>query len=51
MCSVGEWTSELISMWFSDSQESAVQDLTDDSFEHDTQAASGATTGDWLVLL
>jgi len=24
--------------------------LTDDTFEHDTQATTGATTGDWLVL-
>ncbi|XP_023347507.1 uncharacterized protein LOC111716301, partial [Eurytemora carolleeae] len=28
----------------------AVQELTDTTFEHLTQAASGATTGDWLVL-
>jgi len=27
-----------------------VKELTDTNFEHDTQAASGATTGDWLVL-
>ena len=27
-----------------------VKDLTDTSFEHLTQAATGATTGDWLVL-
>ena len=26
-----------------------VRDLTDTSFEHLTQAATGATTGDWLV--
>ena len=30
-------------------KEPCVQDLTDTSFEHLTQAASGATTGDWLV--
>jgi len=30
-------------------KESCVQELTDTSFEHLTQAASGATTGDWLV--
>lgn len=24
--------------------------LTDENFEHDTQAVSGGTTGDWLVL-
>jgi len=28
---------------------SEVRELTDDNFEHDTQAATGATTGDWLV--
>ena len=28
----------------------SVQELTDSSFEHLTQAASGATTGDWLVM-
>ncbi|CAG9325995.1 unnamed protein product [Blepharisma stoltei] len=25
-------------------------DLTDENFEHETQASTGATTGDWLVL-
>ena len=25
-------------------------ELTDDNFEHDTQATSGSTTGDWLIL-
>lgn len=24
--------------------------LNDENFEHDTQAASGSTTGDWLIL-
>lgn len=31
-------------------QKSSVKLLTDDTFEHDTQASSGATTGDWLVM-
>jgi len=31
-------------------KEPGVQELTDSSFEHLTQAASGATTGDWLVM-
>jgi len=30
-------------------KEPCTKDLTDTSFEHLTQAASGATTGDWLV--
>ncbi|XP_065183871.1 uncharacterized protein LOC135814641 [Sycon ciliatum] len=46
----GEWGVDTISMWLSDSLESAVQELTDETFEHDTQAATGATTGDWMVL-
>jgi hypothetical protein len=31
--------------------DSNVIELNDDNFEHDTQAASGATTGDWFILL
>jgi len=31
-------------------KEPGVKELSDTSFEHLTQAASGATTGDWLVL-
>ena len=31
-------------------REPGVKELTDGSFEHLTQAATGATTGDWLVL-
>ena len=27
-----------------------VGELTDSTFEHQTQAATGATTGDWLVM-
>ena len=30
-------------------KEPCVRDLTDTSFEHQTQAATGATTGDWLI--
>jgi len=32
------------------SQDPAVKELSDSNFEHLTQAATGATTGDWLVL-
>ncbi|PHJ20212.1 thioredoxin domain-containing protein [Cystoisospora suis] len=31
------------------SSASAVKELTDATFEHDTQASTGATTGDWFV--
>nr|AEE62060.1 unknown [Dendroctonus ponderosae] len=34
---------------FSNNKEPAVKELTDETFEHLTQAASGATTGDWFV--
>jgi len=34
----------------SQNKEAGVQELTDSSFEHLTQAATGATTGDWFVL-
>ena len=30
-------------------KEPGVKELTDSTFEHLTQAATGATTGDWLV--
>lgn len=36
---------------FVQNQEPGVTHLNDDSFEHLTQAASGATTGDWFVML
>lgn len=32
------------------SQDPAVKELNDDTFEHLTQASTGATTGDWLVM-
>ncbi|XP_046421562.1 uncharacterized protein [Neodiprion pinetum] len=35
---------------FTDNKEPVVKELTDDTFEHLTQASSGATTGDWLVM-
>jgi len=33
----------------SDATKNSVIELTDETFEHDTQAATGATTGDWFV--
>lgn len=36
---------------FSENKEPTVKELTDDTFEHLTQASSGATTGDWFVML
>lgn len=34
----------------SDNKELAVKTLNDDTFEHLTQASSGATTGDWFIM-
>ncbi|KAL4216746.1 hypothetical protein ACF0H5_024469 [Mactra antiquata] len=36
--------------WLVPASQVATQDLFDNSFEHLTQAASGATTGDWFVF-
>ncbi|RXG56311.1 putative pyruvate dehydrogenase E1 component subunit alpha, mitochondrial [Armadillidium vulgare] len=36
--------------YFLSNKISAVHNLTDDDFEHKTQAGTGATTGDWLVM-
>lgn len=36
---------------FTKNKEPVVKELTDDTFEHLTQASSGATTGDWFVML
>lgn len=36
--------------YFLVNKESFVRSLTDDNFEHETQASTGATTGDWLVV-
>ncbi|CAG9759698.1 unnamed protein product [Ceutorhynchus assimilis] len=45
----GPLNDELIFHTFTQNQEPAVKELDDDTFEHLTQAASGATTGDWFV--
>lgn len=37
--------------WLTQAVEVATKDLFDDSFEHLTQASTGATTGDWFVVL
>ncbi|PIK49994.1 putative thioredoxin domain-containing protein, partial [Apostichopus japonicus] len=36
--------------WVVDSHEVLTTELHDDTFEHHTQASSGATTGDWMVV-
>lgn len=41
---------ELILHTLTENKEPIVRELSDDSFEHLTQASSGATTGDWFVM-
>lgn len=36
---------------FSEFKDPTVRELTDETFEHLTQATSGSTTGDWFVQL
>lgn len=47
----GNINAEEIYRKFDQNRTPTVKELTDDSFEHLTQAATGATTGDWLILL
>ncbi|XP_059477007.1 thioredoxin domain-containing protein [Neocloeon triangulifer] len=46
----GDLDEDLILHTFSNSKEPAVRELNDDVFEHLTQAATGATTGDWFIM-
>lgn len=47
----GPLNDEVILETFVQNQQPLVSSLSDETFEHLTQAASGATTGDWFVLL
>lgn len=47
----GEPDGEEILQVFSENREPVVKELSDENFEHLTQAATGATTGDWFVFL
>lgn len=46
----GQYHPDSIMDWVGQNLEPAVKTLTDDTFEHLTQAATGATTGNWLVM-
>lgn len=46
----GEPVAEDIIEWVVESHDLLSTELHDDTFEHLTQASSGATTGDWLVV-
>ena len=40
-----------IGQWVAANLQSEVSQLTDETFEHLTQASTGSTTGDWLIWL
>ena len=42
---------EELLMWLEENKLGTAQTLTDEDFEHLTQASTGATTGDWFVML
>ncbi|KAH8293097.1 hypothetical protein KR044_002675, partial [Drosophila immigrans] len=46
----GNINGEEILHFFSDNREPAVKELSDETFEHLTQASTGATTGDWFIF-
>lgn len=46
----GAFELESVYSWLQENIEPLTVDLDDQSFEHLTQAATGATTGDWLVI-
>lgn len=46
----GKFEFDELYAWLQDNRFPATAELDDSSFEHLTQAATGATTGDWLVM-
>lgn len=46
----GPLNDELILHTFTSNKDPVTRELTDETFEHLTQAATGATTGDWFVM-
>jgi hypothetical protein len=48
---IGQIDDEEILTTFIENKEPIVKELTDDTFEHLTQASTSATTGDWFVML
>ena len=42
---------EEVIMWLEENKSGTAQVLSDADFEHLTQASTGATTGDWFVML
>ncbi len=47
----GELEKTELQNWFKENLEKNTFELNDNNFEHDTQAGSGSTTGDWFIIL
>lgn len=47
----GPINEDSIFMHFDGNRVPTVKELSDENFEHLTQASTGATTGDWFILL
>jgi len=45
-----EWDPEEVTDWLDRNRDRSTTVLSDDDFEHLTQAGTGATTGDWFVM-
>lgn len=48
---LGQPNEEEILHTFATNKEPISRELTDENFEHLTQAATGSTTGDWFIML
>jgi len=46
-----EFTPDTIVDWVEEAKQTPLPELTDETFEHLTQASTGSTTGDWLIML
>lgn len=47
----GQINADEIFQYFERSKSPIVRELTDETFEHLTQASTGSTTGDWFIML
>lgn len=48
---IGPLENDLILHTLIENKQPCVRELSDDTFEHLTQAGTGATTGDWFIFL
>ena len=47
----GDYSPDDIVEWVENAKQTSFPHLTDETFEHLTQASTGSTTGDWLIML